>query len=190
MVCRKKAGAVDLNTKSLQNVATLMRRRKLLEEGAIISKEDSFKAKKEAISHVFGHEVSRELLEVDCGVGDVDGVEQAAMKSMLKGDFDMNSLENNDPGSVFAYTCTGLITNATYCVKNSSAAFVIFINDRLVECGGIKRAVEAVYQHLLPRVVDHSFIYPFKSRGLTLTSTFLQRRKRSSSFTRTNFVAP
>ncbi|GMH73770.1 hypothetical protein TrST_g13797 [Triparma strigata] len=102
-VCKKKnANAVDLNTKSLQTVKTLSLKRRAK---ADLPEADQTRAKKEAIGHVFGSALAKEL---------------------------------------------GLITNASYCVKSNSSAFVFFINDRLVQSTGLQKAVEAVYHDLLP----------------------------------------
>ena len=51
----------------------------------------------------------------------------------------------------FAYKAFGLITNGSFCAPKSSSAFVLFINDRLVESAPLRRAVESVYADSLPR---------------------------------------
>ena len=43
-------------------------------------------------------------------------------------------------------------------MKQSSAAFLIFINDRLVDCTGLRKAIEAVYYDLLP-MKGKPFVY-------------------------------
>lgn len=50
----------------------------------------------------------------------------------------------------------GLVSNANYSRKKS--VFILFINGRLVDCTGIKRAVEEVYADLLPKRT-HPFLY-------------------------------
>ncbi|KAG6973790.1 hypothetical protein JG687_00000704 [Phytophthora cactorum] len=50
----------------------------------------------------------------------------------------------------------GYISNANYHLKKSS--FILFINDRLVECPSLKRACEYVYSLYLPKNT-HPFIY-------------------------------
>ena len=61
----------------------------------------------------------------------------------------------DDDGKVgrytFAYRAFGLITNGSFCAPKSSSAFVLFINDRLVESAPLRRAVESVYADSLPR---------------------------------------
>jgi DNA mismatch repair protein MLH1 len=51
----------------------------------------------------------------------------------------------------FAYKATGLITNGSYSASKSSAAFLLFINDRLVESPSLRRAVESIYSDTLPK---------------------------------------
>ena len=60
--------------------------------------------------------------------------------------------DNDGPGRyTFAYRAFGLITNGSFCAPKSSSAFVLFINDRLVESAPLRRAVESVYVDTLPR---------------------------------------
>ncbi len=58
----------------------------------------------------------------------------------------------------FAYKAYGLITNGSYCVPKSSSAFLLFINNRLVESATLKRAMENVYLETLPKGAK-PFIY-------------------------------
>ena len=51
----------------------------------------------------------------------------------------------------FAFKATGLITNGSYSAPKSSAAFILFINDRLVESSSLRRAVETIYSDTLPK---------------------------------------
>ncbi|KAL3806421.1 hypothetical protein ACHAXA_002667 [Cyclostephanos tholiformis] len=51
----------------------------------------------------------------------------------------------------FAYSAKGAITNGSYSAPKSSSAFLLFINDRLVESSSIRRAVESVYADTLPK---------------------------------------
>lgn len=51
----------------------------------------------------------------------------------------------------FAYKATGLITNGSYSASKSQAAFLLFINDRLVESPSLRRAVESIYADTLPK---------------------------------------
>jgi len=50
----------------------------------------------------------------------------------------------------------GLVSNVNFNTKKYT--FLLFINDRLVECPSLKRAVEAVYESHLPRGT-HPFVY-------------------------------
>ncbi|CAM9309656.1 unnamed protein product [Heterosigma akashiwo] len=49
----------------------------------------------------------------------------------------------------FAFEIKGYVSNANYSAKK--AAFILFINDRLVECPGIRKTVEAAYVDVLPK---------------------------------------
>ena len=51
----------------------------------------------------------------------------------------------------FAFRASGLITNGAYSTPKSSSAFLLFINDRLVDSSYIRRAVENVYSETLPK---------------------------------------
>jgi DNA mismatch repair protein MLH1 len=62
MVCKKaKQKTVDLNTKSLPTVQRLMRHKKAKQDSASVTDQDRIRAKKEAVGHVFGVEVAREV---------------------------------------------------------------------------------------------------------------------------------
>lgn len=60
----------------------------------------------------------------------------------------------NDPSSIFKMD--GFISNSNYVAKKIT--MVLFINDRLVECGALKRAIEIVYAATLPKA-SKPFIY-------------------------------
>ncbi|KAF0695182.1 Aste57867_13989 [Aphanomyces stellatus] len=51
---------------------------------------------------------------------------------------------------------TGFVTNANFNTKKST--FILFINNRLVECAALKRACEYIYGQYLPKHT-HPFIY-------------------------------
>ncbi len=50
----------------------------------------------------------------------------------------------------------GKVTNANY--SNKKAIYIIFINNRLVECASIRRTIENVYTGILPKHM-HPFVY-------------------------------
>lgn len=62
---------------------------------------------------------------------------------------------DDDPSSSI-FKMEGLISNCNYIAKK--ATVVLFINDRLVECGVLKRAIEIVYAATLPKA-SKPFIY-------------------------------
>ncbi|KAL9180697.1 hypothetical protein ACHAXT_011150 [Thalassiosira profunda] len=198
----------DLNTQSLASVKKLQDRRKRARTSSanpqpqLSTEEERSAATKDAIGHVFGTAVARELLPLQSGEGDVEAVSVAALKAMTqqkgelasdglnevmgkdKGESDekkeefANSLleemmmggqtgsdapssSNNDNSKsgtqqssskfAFAYRAAGMITNGSYSAPKASAAFLLFINGRLVESPSLRRAVESVYSDTLPK---------------------------------------
>ncbi|CAH9082459.1 unnamed protein product [Cuscuta epithymum] len=83
----------------------------------------------DAINSVYGVSVSRNLIKI--------------------------SVSDNDPSSS-VFEMDGLISNANYVAKKIT--MVLFINDRLVECGALKRAIEIVYSATLPKA-SKPFVY-------------------------------
>lgn len=55
-----------------------------------------------------------------------------------------------------AFKMTGYISNANYSVKKFT--FLLFINNRLVECTNLRKAIEVVYVNYLPKD-KHPFVY-------------------------------
>ncbi|XWS24755.1 hypothetical protein CRYUN_Cryun27aG0011000 [Craigia yunnanensis] len=62
---------------------------------------------------------------------------------------------DNDPSSS-VFEMDGFISNSNYVAKKTT--MVLFINDRLVECTALKRALEVVYAATLPKA-SKPFIY-------------------------------
>ncbi|KAK8591783.1 hypothetical protein V6N13_031813 [Hibiscus sabdariffa] len=62
---------------------------------------------------------------------------------------------DNDPSSS-VFEMDGFISNSNYVAKKTT--MVLFINDRLVECTALKRAIEVVYAATLPKA-SKPFIY-------------------------------
>ncbi|GFP81438.1 DNA mismatch repair protein mlh1 [Phtheirospermum japonicum] len=62
---------------------------------------------------------------------------------------------DDDPSSSI-FEMDGFISNSNYIAKKIT--MVLFINDRLVECGPLKRAIEIVYSATLPKAAK-PFIY-------------------------------
>lgn len=85
------------------------------------------------IGTVFGAEVARELVPL--------AVEAAADAAAAGG---------------LCAAVTGYVSKPTYAAKKG--VLVLFINGRLVECGSLKRAVDAAYAPLLPKGA-HAFAY-------------------------------
>jgi DNA mismatch repair ATPase MutL len=195
----------DLNTQSLGSVKRVMEKRR--KESSLSEKgfgDEEVTAVKDVIAHVFGSDVTRELLPLTAGEGDVNAVGLEALKAMTE--FSSDNSQYDSPGKLrvksiksveesnrllleemmmivgdsqistnsketksneasdaapplatkstkfsFAYKATGLITNGSYSASKSSAAFLLFINDRLVESPSLRRAVESIYADTLPK---------------------------------------
>ncbi|KAI4331770.1 hypothetical protein L6164_016727 [Bauhinia variegata] len=82
----------------------------------------------DAIRSVYGVSVARNLIKIE--------------------------VSDSDPSSIFEMN--GFISNASYAAKKIT--LVLFINDRLVEWPGLKRAIEIVYAATLPKA-SKPFIY-------------------------------
>ncbi|KAG0627652.1 hypothetical protein M758_2G218500 [Ceratodon purpureus] len=65
------------------------------------------------------------------------------------------SASEDDPSGT-TFKMDGLISSANYSSKRS--IMVLFINDRLVECGALRKAIELVYATILPKA-SKPFIY-------------------------------
>ncbi|KAF5190929.1 Dna mismatch repair protein, partial [Thalictrum thalictroides] len=83
----------------------------------------------DAIKSIYGVSVSRDLIEVTASA--------------------------NDP-SCLVFNMHGYISNSNYSAKKMT--MVLFINDRLVECTALKRAIEVVYAATLPKA-SKPFVY-------------------------------
>ncbi|KAH6558320.1 hypothetical protein KP509_1Z069400 [Ceratopteris richardii] len=83
----------------------------------------------DAIRAVYGPGVARELIEVS-----------ASCKDPSQAEFEME----------------GFISSANYSAKKTT--FVLFINDRLVECSALRKAIEVVYAAILPKA-SKPFLY-------------------------------
>ncbi|KAK6246545.1 DNA mismatch repair protein [Theobroma cacao] len=83
----------------------------------------------DAIRSVYGLSVARNLIKIEAS--------------------------DNDPSSS-VFEMDGFISNSNYVVKKTT--MVLFINDRLVECTALKRALEIVYSATLPKA-SKPFIY-------------------------------
>eukprot|EP00985_Skeletonema_marinoi_P027819 scaffold23370_cov139-Skeletonema_marinoi.AAC.12 len=194
---KKIGNTADLNTQSLASIKKLQNERKrrrsvttIAAPNNVMSEDEiQLSATKDVIGHVFGTAVSRELLPLKAGEGDVDAVSALALKAMLQdkngssstateasslaesnellaemmmsGESSQNGPNTSSSATqqqssttskfAFAYRATGLITNGSYTAPKSSSAFILFINDRLVESSSLRRAVESIYSDTLPK---------------------------------------
>ncbi|KAK4256291.1 hypothetical protein QN277_009176 [Acacia crassicarpa] len=83
----------------------------------------------DAIGSVYGVSVARNLMEIEAS--------------------------DDDPSSS-PFEMHGFISNADYAAKKIT--MVLFINDRLVDCSALKRAIEVVYSATLPKA-SKPFVY-------------------------------
>jgi len=203
-ICKKQAGVCDLNTANMASIKKIQEdKKKLLKsdgsggedwtntEQIDLNKASTITATKDAISHIFGPQLVRELLYLECSEGDIECVTRAALLRMKTGDdkkvesskpfliaktpfddinhpseglLEMIQMDPNDDGKQlasasssdmdsnrFAYRAFGFISNGTYCVPKASSAFILFINDRLVESAYLRRAMENIYTLSLPK---------------------------------------
>ncbi|WOL12698.1 DNA mismatch repair protein MLH1 isoform X3 [Canna indica] len=86
-------------------------------------------SKLDAIKNIYGISVARDLMEITVS-------------------------DDNPSQSIFKMN--GYISNANYTAKKT--IMVLFINDRLVECSALKRAIEVVYSATLPKA-SKPFLY-------------------------------
>jgi DNA mismatch repair protein MLH1 len=118
-----------------------------------------------AIRIAYGPTLARELLPLTCsesassssptGGGETDGNDGGGATYLSSSS--SSSVQPGDPqDSGFSFTAKGFISNANYSTKR--AAFLLFINDRLVESTAIRRCIDAVYKDILPNHMQ-PFVY-------------------------------
>ena len=65
-------------------------------------------------------------------------------------------LEVNVEDAKLCFRMTGFISNANFSVKK--VIFLLFINNRLVDCTNLRKAIEVIYVNYLPKD-KHPFVY-------------------------------
>ncbi|KAI3726580.1 hypothetical protein L1987_66378 [Smallanthus sonchifolius] len=118
----------------------------LLSRFAIHHKNVSFSCKKHGASTADVHSVAMSS-RLDA-IRSVYGVSVA--RNLIK----VEASDANSSSSIFEMD--GLISDANYSAKKTT--MVLFINERLVECTALKRAIEIVYAATLPKA-SKPFIY-------------------------------
>ena len=98
-------------------------------------KEEKLRSRLERIGQTYGPSVAKELLP-------------------LKLRTNNDKLEKNAPQ--FHLECDMFYSGANYKAKKTT--FILFINERLVECSSLKRAIESAYQTVLPKA-ERPFVF-------------------------------
>jgi DNA mismatch repair protein MLH1 len=109
------------------------------------------------ISIAYGSSVAREL--IDFSYDNRDHCPQRDKhRSALHHDLKVDNVKHHDVhddvGNNIHIAWTGKVSNANYSTRK--AIYILFINNRLIECSSIRKTIESVYSDILPR---HA--YPF-----------------------------
>lgn len=102
----------------------------------------------------FGAALARELLDLKftyCS-GSSESSSTAEHPQLRGGDQEQQQQQQQGPVVIVE----GKISNGNYSAKK--AVLIIFINNRLVECTSLRKAIDAVYSEILPRHM-HPFVY-------------------------------
>ncbi|RHY97245.1 hypothetical protein DYB35_006167 [Aphanomyces astaci] len=84
---------------------------------------------------------------------------------------------------------TGYVTNANYKYITKKSTFIVFINNRLVECPALRRACEYTYAHYLPKHT-HPFVYLALAIPPSHVDVNVHPTKREVHFLHEEAVAP
>ncbi|KDO28271.1 hypothetical protein SPRG_06322 [Saprolegnia parasitica CBS 223.65] len=95
-------------------------------------------------------------VNVSQGTSQVDVIKAIFGPSIASEVIPVAFTEATPVGNDAPVTATGYVTNANYNTKK--ATFILFINNRLVECPTLRRAIEHVYAQYLPKH-SHPFVY-------------------------------
>ena len=97
----------------------------------------------DVIGAVYGAAVKRELLPI-------------AVSARWPPPAATDKAMSADESEQMTFNCTGYVSGANYSGKKGIA--ILFINDRLVECAPLQKALSAVYSDVLPKG-GHAFTY-------------------------------
>ncbi|XP_076903537.1 DNA mismatch repair protein MLH1-like, partial [Bidens hawaiensis] len=118
----------------------------LLSRFAIHHKNVSFSCKKHGSSKADVHSVAMSSR--------LDAIRSVYGASVARNVIEIEASDSNSSSSVFEMS--GYISDSNYSAKKTT--MVLFINERLVECTALKRAIEIVYGVTLPKA-SKPFIY-------------------------------
>lgn len=120
----------------------------------------------ENIKIAYGNTLARELMPFELNYGNNEKENDPnpnaskyvsdISNELLYGDSAARSSTSAVIGDKLIFQMSGYLSNANYSSKKSQ--FILFINNRLVECSAIKKVLESVYAEILPKHT-HPFIY-------------------------------
>ena len=89
----------------------------------------------DAIGTLFGLHVKRELMPLAAGASSSGGSSSSSASSA-------SSADVGESDAALTYSCSGYVSNANFNLKKGT--FILFINDRLVDCSALKKSLDAV----------------------------------------------
>ena len=180
-VCRKKTGGGDLNTKPLMikyrapTTCTVQRGDEVTKEvighvfGSSVAQELLLLECGEGDVESVERDAVRELMIGQSCSTDIEEQESINLEDTTV-DIDEDGMSLSRTNSSLAFKARGFITNGSYSCAVSNASkkrksssrsneFVLFINNRLVECSSLKRTIDSVYMDILGNLNKPPFVY-------------------------------
>ena len=113
----------------------------------------------DALGASFGSALKRELVHFEAEIQPALQIERSTTNiASSSGSSSMSSSTSDDAidEDEVEMKASGYVSNANYHVKRPT--FIVFVNNRLVDCTQLKRAIEALYSTILPKGT-HPFVY-------------------------------
>jgi DNA mismatch repair protein MLH1 len=63
----------------------------------------------------------------------------------------------SDKSKKYTFSANGFLSNPNFSIKKKE--FIIFINNRLIECPAIRKCIDTVYSKFLPKSGSYSFVF-------------------------------